>query len=302
MRPARPRPVAPRWPLLATALVSLSACIPPPKSTPSAPDAALDAALPNFRYPNSIDLYRPLQRPLPVEARSEEACTLRITQATLLARREVLPEALQLSERALAECHSYLAQLWLARAESARREPKYYVDHDRSLPQTCRNARTQIEQLLRHDEAQARGYQRDYERWCEPAAVAEAEARLLEGPPKYKGAGDRVQPTCDRRAQDGTCEIPSLQSGEAHARAQCERTQGVFSAQPCPTEQLVGACSMPDDRTWFSYREGPTPFNNLKARQACEALEASFTHASQLKLPEPPPVDPPAPSPEAAGQ
>lgn len=271
----------------------LLGCQPSPPPAPK-PDAA--PAEPTFARAQSTELYRSLGQPLPEGEPRLTACLARIAQATILARRERDPQAQARALAAQRECRGFLVQHWLAEADRAL--PHMATSNlgpTSRLAEACAPAQSHLEALRRLDAQAAGRHDAAYAQRCAPDRLAAAAAAHGAQAPRPIGAGDRVAPSCDRRDSDSTCEVVAdalIKAGTAEAS--CTRTRGRYAAaEPCPAEARVGACALKTGTTWFAYRAGAAPFDNLRARTACEQLGGAFAHADET----PPPGAPPPPGP-----
>ena len=247
-------------------------------------------------------MYAALAAPLPVGAAVETACLARIAQATVLGRRERDNAPVQARTlEAQRDCRRRLIDLWVGRADAATPGDSTTALRPTSgRAEACLPARNHLDALRRLDPAAAAAAERRFLQSCGAGVLALAAEAHREAAPRPIGAGDRTVPTCDRRDRDGTCEVVAdgqLKAGTAEAS--CTRTSGRYSLDAaCPTTGLVSACALKTGSTWFAYREGPAGFNDLRARQACEAQGGAFARADAL--PAPAPVPPVAPAPPAA--
>jgi hypothetical protein len=274
--------------MLATSL-ALGACsrsAPPPDA--SVPDLG-------FKRPESAQMFAALTAPLATGANLETACLARIAQATVLARRE--RDNAPVQSKALAaqvDCRRRLMEVWVERADAGHPgDPTTALTPTSARAEACERGRLHLDALLKLDAAAGASATRRFGQSCSTAALtAAAEANRLAAP-KPIGAGDRRTPTCDRRHRDSTCEVVAdAQVKAGVAEESCTRTLGHYAIEAaCPTENLVGACPVKTGSTWFAYRSGPVGFDDLRARQACEAQGGAFIRADE-RVPTPPAATP----------
>jgi hypothetical protein len=78
---------------------------------------------------------------------------------------------------------------------------------------------------------------------------------------------------CDQRAALGTC-MDFLKLDATH-RALCENTKAAYATEPCPRDQLLGSCVLPDDVLKRYYPSSkPDKVEKVDAAKAGPAEEA----------------------------
>jgi hypothetical protein len=247
---------------------ALPACIgeaPPADLTVPAPEPT-----PTFTRTQSSELYASLRAPLPGDIPVAQSCLARIAQANLLERNERDPAIRSVARAASVACRVRLVEEAVSRGVPTPGIPTGALGAADPEALACNDARSHLDLLARYDEAEAARHRPAVDGLCGRVAEAEAaRAHRLAHPPA--GAGDRRTPTC-HRPKASLCEVVPSDGAD-----RCARQDGLLSEAPCPVEDQVGLCALPDGITRSTYRAGGSPFDNLSARLDCERAGGAFT-------------------------